>query len=225
MTHALVLAWADSINVLLIGVILALGVSLKKRYAAVVTLLVAGDWLGVFLLALATLYIFDGLQESVHKLVSSPIFGIILIAVGVLAAVMAWRNARQVSGGSGKTSDNKIFGPIMQGLKKPSLRTVLTGFVLGVVQSATSAPFFGGLLVLSASGLSTFTRYAGLVGYASVALSLPALSAVLVGQVRMRPNSVVGRWFQWMRAHPREVSTIAGYVVAVLLIGMGITHL
>ena len=67
-------------------------------------------------------------------------------------------------------------------------------------------------------------RYLGMVAYASLALSLPVLSALLVGAVRLYPESLAGRFFAWLRAHKEQANAVGGYLVAVVLIVIGIMH-
>ena len=83
----------------------------------------------------------------------------------------------------------------MAPLKKPSPVTVGVGFVLGVVQSATSVPFFAGIAVISAGDFTVATRYLSMIAYASVALSLPFLTALAIGYIRSHPYSRIGRGF------------------------------
>ena len=66
MLHAVSFALADSVNVLLIGVLFAIAVMHPKprRYATIAAVLVAGDWCGVFLLSLVTLLLFNGIELS-----------------------------------------------------------------------------------------------------------------------------------------------------------------
>ena len=218
MLGALSLAFIDSINLLLIAVIGAVGIMAPRgggRYGKVTALLIGGDWLGVAALAFVMLVIFDGLGPAVQRFVDGPVFGIVLIATGVLTALLALR------GGDNTALVDRILGP----LKSPNPLTVLTGFVLGVVQSATSAPFYGGLALLSAAGVDAATRYATIPLYATIALSLPTLTALLVAWVRQAPDSAAGRAFAWARANPRTVTLAATWVASALLIVLGVVHL
>lgn len=220
MLTALAFAFVDSINLLLIGVIVAVGVAVPRRrggggYAPITALLIGGDWLGVASLALLMLVIFDGLGPAVHSFVEGPVFGVILIAVGVATGLLALRGG----------DNSGLIDRIMRPLRSPTPLTVLTGFVLGVVQSATSAPFYGGLAVLSAAGIDPAVRYTSLVLYATVALSLPTLTALLVAGVRAKPDSVAGRAFAYARTNPRTVTLAGTWSVAALLILLGTVHL
>lgn len=222
MLYVLSFALADTVNFLLIGVLVAVGIAqpLKDkggRYGAVATRLVFGDWLGVLALSLLTMVVFDGLGEKIKTLVESPVLGILLILTGVVGAVLAWRG-----GGDGSSG---IVRRIMKPLTTPSWATVGTGLVLGLVQSVTSIPFFTGIAVMSAGDFATLTRYIGMIAYASVALSLPFLCALVVGYIRMRPYSAVGRGFGWMRQNQATVARAGGYIVAVFLILLGVIHL
>ncbi|AKV59069.1 MULTISPECIES: hypothetical protein [Corynebacterium] len=218
MLGALSLAFIDSVNLLLIAVIVAVGIVApreNRRYAKVTGLLIAGDWLGVASLAALMLLIFDGLGDTVQRFVEGPVFGILLIVTGVVTGLLALR------GGDNAGLVQKVMGP----LAVPSISTVLTGVVLGLVQSATSVPFYGGLALLSAAGIEPVQRYAAIPLYATVALSLPTLCALLVGWVRAKPNSAAGRAFAWARANPKTVSLAATWAVSVMLIALGALHL
>lgn len=216
MLHAVSFALMDSLNALLIGVIVALGVMLPRTgpYRRIVTLLVAGDWLGVLLLSLITMLVFDGLGDLVQQALESPIFGILLILTGVVTLLLTLRG----SGDGDSALVRRLLGP----LQTPSLQTVGIGLVLGLIQSATSIPFFTGLAFLSAGDYGVAIRYAGLIVYASLALSLPALSAVFVGMVRHYPYSPFGRAFETMRERRELMVKLAGYLVAVALTLFGI---
>ncbi|MEH0146578.1 hypothetical protein V6D40_02715 [Corynebacterium sp. Q4381] len=218
MLGALSLAFIDSINLLLIAVIVAVGIVAprgKGGYGAITALLVAGDWLGVAGLALVMLAVFDGLGPAVQRFVDGPVFGIVLIATGVATALLA------LCGGDNSALVNKIMAP----LKTPSATTVFTGFALGVIQSATSVPFYGGLALLSTAGVDAATRYGTIPLYATIALSLPTLCALLVAWVRAVPDSAAGRTLEWARRHPSTVSLAATWAVSALLIVLGAVHL
>ncbi|MBV7295667.1 hypothetical protein KRX51_07030 [Corynebacterium sp. TAE3-ERU12] len=212
MFHALAYALIDSINVLLIGVLVALGITVPAgRYRRVAPLLVIGDWLGVLVPALLVLLVFDGNEETVRHVVESPIFGWLLLITGVATAILT------VRGGDSSGIVQKILGP----LQHPSPLTVVIGFGLGAIQSLTSVPFFAGLAVLSAEGLPAFQRYAGLPLYAMVALSIPTLCGLGIAVVRHRPASLPGRIFAAARRNQVVVGRAAGYLVAVLLVVIG----
>ncbi|MFT4088801.1 MAG: hypothetical protein QM658_16925 [Gordonia sp. (in: high G+C Gram-positive bacteria)] len=216
MLNALALAFVDAVNVLLIGVLVAMAMMLGPgRYRPIATLLILGDWLGVLVLSLVVLLAFDGLGDFVKHVVHSPIFGILLILTGLLVAALT------IKGGDSSGLVNRILEP----LKEPSLLTLTVGFVLGVIQSATSAPFFAGLAVLSASGMPVAERYIGLFAYATVALSLPILAAIGLGMVRLYPHSWAGRMFALARTNKDRVITAAGWLVAVLLVVIGVLRL
>lgn len=218
MLHAVQFAFVDSINLLLIGVIVAVGVMLPRasgRYAKTTALLIAGDWCGVAALAFLMLVVFDGLGDVVQRFVEGPIFGIFLIATGIATGVLALR------GGDNSGLVNRILEP----LKTPSAKTVLVGLALGLIQSATSVPFYGGLAVLSTAGVDVAVRYAFLVLYATVALSLPTLCALAVGWVRRAPESAAGRVFNAARENSEKVSLGATWAVALLLIVLGTVHM
>jgi cytochrome c biogenesis protein CcdA len=219
--HVMSYALIDTLNILLIGVVVAVGVMLPAaekggRYGRIAALLIFGDWLGVLLLALLSLLVFDGIGDAVGTFVDSPVFGILLILTGVFIGVMAWRGD-----GDNTAMVERILGP----LRTPTPATLGTGLVLGLVQSVTSGPFFAGILVMSAGDFSAATRYLGMLGYASVALSLPFLTAVAVGYVRRRPDSWLGSQFVVMRRNSVAVARGAGYLGAVLLTLLGVTHL
>lgn len=218
MLHAVQFAFVDSINLLLIGVIVAVGVMLPRasgQYAKTTALLIAGDWCGVAALAFLMLVVFDGLGDVVQRFVEGPIFGILLIATGVVTGLLALRGG----------DNSGVVTRILEPLKVPSGKTVLVGFALGLIQSATSVPFYGGLAVLSTAGVDVAVRYAFLVLYATVALSLPTLCAFAVGWVRHAPDSAAGRVFNAARENSEKVSLGATWAVALLLVVLGTVHM
>ncbi len=216
MLNVLAYAFVDAVNVLLIGVLVALAMMLPAgRYRGIASLLILGDWLGVALLALVVLLAFDGLGDFVKHVVDSPVFGILLILTGVVTAILTYRGG----------DSSELVDRILQPLRTPSPLTVLVGLILGVIQSATSVPFFAGLAVLSASGIPTAERYVGILLFACVALSLPFLAALLLGVVRKFPHSWVGRLFAKARRNQGTVARGAGWLVSALLIGIGILRL
>ena len=174
-----------------------------------------GDWLGVLVLAIAVMLVFDGLQSVVDAVISSPLFGILLILTGLLTAFLTWR------GGDSSDLVDKILTP----LRAPSPLTLLVGFVLGVVQSATSVPFYAGLAVLSATDIPLTERYLGVVLYATVALSLPLLAGLALVVVRARPHWWIGRVFAYGRRNREVVIRYAGWFVTVLLIVIGVLQI
>ena len=91
MLYAVSYAFMDSINVLSIAVIVALGVLLPAgRYKKVAPLLVAGNWFGVFALALLVTVVFSGFGELMQKILDSAAFGLFFFGVGVLTLVGTW---------------------------------------------------------------------------------------------------------------------------------------
>lgn len=205
----------DSVNVLLIGIIVALGVMLPRtgRYGRIATLLIAGDWFGVFVLSLVVMFVFDGIGDLVQRFLESPFFGILLIVTGVVSFLLTK---------FGKGDSSEMIERFLAPVRTPSWLTVVAGFVLGLIQSVTSVPFFMGLAVLSAGGFSVAIRYGGLVVYATLALSLPIIIAILMGWIRHYPESPVGRLFDLAGRNRVAVAKGAGYLVAVLLCLMGV---
>lgn len=176
-------------------------------------MLIIGDWLGVFILCLIVMLIFDGLGDVVQNFLDSPAYGIVLIAVGVISFI-----ATKLSKSDGNTDMIERF---LAPVRTPSWMTVLAGVILGLIQSATSAPFYLGLAILSAGDFSVAIRYGGLVVYASLALSLPTIVAFIVGWVRAYPDSPVGVLFDKAARNKTALAKWAGYLVALLLTAMG----
>lgn len=214
MLHAVSFALADSVNVLLIGVLFAVAVMHPKprRYAPIAAVLVAGDWFGVFLLSLAVLLLFNGISDAVQTALASPIFGLVLIAVGLLSAFLTLR------GGDPAPMINRLARP----LRQASWGTFFSGMALGIVQSATSAPFFAGLAYLSTVGISSAAKYLAVFLYATLALSLPALSGLALGFVLRKPESGLARFIDGLRHRKEQMVALAGCVVAAMLIVLGL---
>ncbi len=217
MLQAVSFALADSINVLLIGVLFALGVMhpRPRKYARVAGVLVAGDWFGVFLLSVLTLAVFGGISDWVQAALASPVIGLLLLALAVVTVVLTIR------GGDSSAMVARLASP----LRSASWSTFVAGMGLGLIQSATSLPFFVGLAYLSAEAYPLALQGVGSVFYAALALSLPSLVAVLIGLVLRFPESVLGRALAGLRTKQAVVTKFAGYVVAALLAILGVVSL
>lgn len=216
MLAALQFALIDSINLLLIAVVVAVGIAtpaIRGKYTKITSLLIFGDWLGVAALSLPVLLLFDQISGQIQAFLDGPIFGWILIAVGLIVGLMALKG----------DDNSKLVEFIMAPLRNAGPKTVLMGFALGVIQSATSAPFYFGLAILAAEEVAS--RYIFLLIYATVALSLPTIVAFLVWVVRQKPESIVGKLFDKARNNPQRLSLIASWAVALMLIGLGVAHL
>lgn len=219
MLSALVFALMDSVNLLLIGVIFALGVMLQFGvYRRVVSLLVFGSWFGFLIAAVLVFLLFDAIGDPIIRLVESALFGILLIATGVVTGILTIRGG---GGGEPSALQQRLLGP----LKTASPKTVGMGVVLGIAQSLTSVPFLGGLAVLTVQVPSAGMQALGLVLYASVALSLSFLVAVAVGVIRHQPKSFLGRMFTKARENQATVTRAASGLVSVMLIVIGVMNL
>ncbi len=217
MLHAVLYALLDSVNALLIGVLVAIGIMLPRgMYRKIATLVVVGDWLGVLAATALVFFIFLGIKDQIIAVLDSPIAGIVLIVVGILLALGAWR-----SKGESNPLVEKLLGP----LRTPSLLTALVGFAMGVIQSLTSVPFYYGLMHLAAGDLSVSSRVSAGLLYACLALSLPTLCGLGLAMVRHYPDSPAGRIFAAARRNSTQVALYSGYAVAVFLIIMGVVSL
>lgn len=213
MFHAASYAFIDSINILLIGVLFAIAVlhPTSRRFTPIAAVLVLGDWLGVLALSIPTLLLFQTIEQQVTAALKSPFFGMALIAFGLVSAILAAR------GGDPAPMINRLARP----LQRPSWSTFGAGFVLGVLQSLSSFPFFAGLAYLTALDLAPAWRYATLVLYATIALSLPATAAVIFAIVLRQPDSWLARFVAFLRSRSDAVIRGSGYGVAAMLIGLG----
>lgn len=217
MLHAVLYALLDSVNALLIGILVAIGIMLPRgMYRKIATLVVVGDWLGVLAATALVFSIFLGIKDQIISVLDSPIAGIVLIVVGVLLALGAWR-----SKGESNPLVEKLLGP----LRTPSLLTGLVGFAMGIIQSLTSVPFYYGLMHLAAGDLSVSSRVSAGLLYACLALSLPTLCGLGIAMVRHYPDSPAGRIFAAARRNSTQVALYSGYAVAVFLIIMGVVSL
>ena len=213
MLHAVLYALGDSVNALLIGILVAIGIILPRgRYRKIATLVVIGDWLGVVAAAAAVLFFLLGVRERIQHILESPVAGIVLIVVGIALGIGAWRS---------QGSPNELVRRLMEPLQRPSATTVGIGFAMGAIQSLTSVPFYYGLLHLAATDLAPATQYVGLAVYATLALSLPVVCGLFIAVVRARPDSAAGRTFDAARRNSARVALWGGLAVAVFLVIMG----
>lgn len=209
MLHAVSFALLDSVNVLLIGIVVVAGVMLQPAaYRRIAPALIIGDWLGVFGLAVVVLFIFSGLEDFVHAALASPIYAWVLGLAGVVSIAGAWRS---------KGGEAKMIGRLLGPLRTLSWQTVVMGVLLGAIQSATSVPFYVGLLHLGALQLSAAAQIGAVAGYATLALSLPVISAFVVAWASR------SELFSLLREKADVLVKAAGYLVGAILIVMALT--
>ena len=217
MLHAVSFALLDSVNALLIGILVAIGIILPRgKYRRIAALVVVGDWVGVLVAAAVVMFLLLGVKDQIEAILSSPIAGWVLVAVGIAVAIGSWRS---------KGQPTALVNRLLEPLRTPSLITALIGFVMGVVQSLTSVPFYYGLMHLATEDISPAAQYGGLVWYASLALSLPTICGLFIAVVRAHPDSAAGRLFAAARANSTQVALFGGYLVAIFLILMGVLSL
>ena len=176
--------------------------------------MVVGDWIGVLAAAAVVMFVLLGVKDQIEAILSSPIAGWVLVAVGIAVGFGAWRSQGQ---------PNALVSRLLEPLRTPSPITALIGFVMGVVQSLTSVPFYYGLMHLATEDIAPAAQYGGLVWYASLALSLPTVCGLFIAVVRAHPESAAGRLLP--RANSTQVALFGGYLVAVFLILMGVLSL
>lgn len=214
MFHAVSFALMDSINVLLIGVLFAVAVihPNPRRYGKVASLLVVGDWFGVLLLSIPTLAVLHRFESGIRNALESAQFGWVLVIFGLISVVLTLRGGDPAP----------LIARLTRPLRVPSAATFLSGSALGIIQSITSVPFFIGIAYLTTTDLSTVARYLALVLYATLALSLPALSGLALGFVLRYPTSWLATFIANLRHREDALAKSAGYVVAAILILLGL---
>ena len=217
MLHAVSFALLDSVNALLIGILVAIGIILPRgKYRRIASLVVIGDWMGVLAAAAVVMFVLLGVKDQIEAILSSPVAGWVLVAVGIAVGFGSWRSQGQ---------PNALVNRLLEPLRTPSPLTAIIGFIMGVVQSLTSVPFYYGLMHLATEDIAPAAQYGGLVWYASLALSLPTICGLFIAVVRAHPESAAGRLFAAARANSTQVALFGGYLVAVFLILMGVLSL
>lgn len=172
MWTALSFAFIDSVNALLIAVIVAIGILMPRQYPKAATMLLLGDWTGVSLLSFVVMFIFRQVQGAVARALSSPVFGILLIVTGLLLLVTSYRSK----------DDDAQTQKIVSYMSSP-YHVFGIGVILGVVQSLASVPFFNGIAILSTILTHVWASYLSMLVYATIALSLPTACAIAFSRV------------------------------------------
>ena len=66
MIHAVSFALLDSVNALLIGILVAIGIMLPRgKYRWIAGLVILGDWLGVLAAAAVVMFVLLGVREQI----------------------------------------------------------------------------------------------------------------------------------------------------------------
>ena len=132
MLHAVSFALLDSVNALLIGILVAIGIILPRgKYRRIATLVVVGDWIGVLAAAAVVMFVLLGVKDQIEAILSSPIAGWVLVAVGIAVGFGSWRSQGQ---------PNALVNRLLEPLRTPSLLTAIIGFIMGCLLYTSPSP-------------------------------------------------------------------------------------
>ena len=74
MLHAVSFALLDSVNALLIGILVAIGIILPRgKYRRIAALVVVGDWIGVLAAAAVVMFVLLGVKDQIEAILLSLI--------------------------------------------------------------------------------------------------------------------------------------------------------
>lgn len=198
-------ALIDSVNLLLIGVILLsrLYRSLRDKIRWISLSILFGDLAGIMMAGMVALSVVRYTDLDPQGILNSPFFGYSLIAVGLLglSAVKSKRLASSVSRS-------------VQFVGKRRLNSILFSVTVGAVQSLTSIPFWGGILEIEAFPEGTLNPFALLALYSLMATFAVALVTLYSLVAKSKGAVSASRVISW--------GTLAS---SLALVGLGILKL
>lgn len=223
------LAAIDSVNMLAFAVIAGLWLSLRDKkgtFAPRAAQFTGGAFLGILGLAMLSVWVIGSNQDLVRRLWDNPIaaivagvIGIVLLVLGlrVSASPRAERSAATLADSRREGYEDAAVDALEEAIaeESPIPKSVMrsiglfgTGIMLGIIQSGTSVPFAGGVVIISFAETSLVQQIVEILVFALVAIAPSALLIAVLSKVRgngvdgatVRINAfldrakVLGRW-------------------------------
>lgn len=198
------LAAIDSVNLLAFAVIAGLWLSLRDKkgmFAPRAAQFTGGAFIGILLLAALSVWVIGSNQDLVRRLWDNPIAAIVAGVVGIVLLVLAFKVSPKprAERSAATLADSRNSGyeaaavdaleeaiaeesPIPKSIMQ-SIGLFGTGIMLGIIQSGTSAPFAGGVVIISFAETNLVQQIVEIVVFALVAIAPSAVLIAILSRV------------------------------------------
>ncbi|HJC60265.1 MAG TPA: hypothetical protein H9755_08045 [Candidatus Dietzia intestinigallinarum] len=206
----------DSLNLLAFAVIAGLWLSSAGRgvpFAPRAARFTGGAFCGIVLLSLVSVWVIGNNEEFVRSLFYNLWAMVVVGVIGVVITVLGLRTPAE-------KAEETVEAPLAQNVLQ-KFGIAATGVSLGVIQSGTSAPFAGGMVLISLHSTPWWIKVVHIVMFAIVAI-LPSV-ALIVTLSRVNSGGVaaatrrIDRFLSFGRVAGRVLTLVVG--VALMVVG------
>lgn len=205
----------DSVNLLAFAVIAGLWLTAAGRgggFTQRAARFTGGAFCGIVLLSLVSVWVIGNNQDFVRGLFHSLWAMVVLGVVGVVITVMGLRKPAEAK-------ERGVEAPLAQNVLQ-KFGIMATGVSLGVIQSATSAPFAAGMVLISFAETPWWSRLLQILFFAIIAI-LPS-AGLIIALSRVNSSGIVAatrridRFLAYGRVAGRLLTLVVGVALVVL---------
>lgn len=207
----------DSVNLLAFAVIAGLWLASAGRgipFAPRAARFTGGAFCGIILLSLVSVWVIGNNQEFVRSLFDALWAMVILGVVGLGITVLGLRRPAEAK-------EESVEAPLTQSVLQ-KFGIMATGVSLGVIQSATSAPFAAGMVLISFAEEPWISKLLQIVFFAIVAI-LPSVG-LIIALSRVNSSGIgaatrrIDRFLSYGRVAGRILTLVVGVALVVLAV-------
>ena len=205
----------DSVNLLAFAVIAGLWLTSAGRgggFTPRSARFTGGAFCGIILLSLVSVWVIGNNQEFIRGLFHSLWAMVVLGAVGAVITVMGLRTPAEAR-------EENVEAPLTQSVLQ-KFGIAATGVSMGVIQSATSAPFAAGMVLISFAQTPWWSKLLQILFFAIIAI-LPSVG-LIVALTRVDSSGIVAatrridRFLAYGKMAGRVLTLVVGVALVVL---------
>lgn len=213
----------DSLNLLAFAVIAGLWLSSAGRgvpFTPRAARFTGGAFCGIVLLSLVSVWVIGNNEEFVRSLFYNLWAMVVVGVIGLVITVLGLRTPAE-------KAEETVEAPLAQNVLQ-KFGIVVTGVSLGVIQSGTSAPFAGGMVLISLHHTPAWVKVVHIVLFAIVAI-LPSV-ALIITLSRVDSGGIaaatrrIDRFLSFGRVAGRVLTLVVG-IALVLVAAVRIVQL
>lgn len=204
----------DSANLLAFAVIAGLWLTAASRqepFARKAAQFTGGAFCGIILLSLVSVWVIGNNEEFVRSLFYNIWAMVVIAVIGLVITVLGLKKPAE-------KAEEKVESPIAQNVLQ-RFGIMATGIVLGIIQSGTSAPFAGGMVLISLHHNPTWVKLLHIVMFAIVAI-IPSVMLIITlarvpsGRVAAATKRI-DRFLSFGRVAGRILTLVVGIALLV----------
>lgn len=210
----------DSLNLLAFAVIAGLwltAASKREPFTPRAARFTGGAFLGIVLLGLVSVWVIGNNEEFVRSLFYNVWAMVVFAVIGLVITVLGVRTPTE-------KAEETVEAPIAQNVLQ-KFGIMVTGIALGVIQSGTSAPFAGGMVLISLHSSAWWVKILHIVMFAIVAI-IPSVALIItLSRVPSGGITAATRRIDRFLGFGRVAGRILTVVVGVALLGVALVRI